>query len=239
MNKTSFTLKIIVQTGLHIGSGNDKVQIGGVDSEVIKDPITKLPYIPGSSLKGKIRCLLETESKIFTSDELKQHNNAGELNDELNKYFGINVQFKKKMDKENEERKNRNEEPIEYETPTRIIFRDLHLSEGYSVDNKVINYKKEFLEGKLTTEFKSEISIDRKKGTVTSAGPRTIERVPPQVVFEGNVIIRYEDDNELKQIKNVLKEGLELLKNDYLGGSGSRGYGAVLYEVEPPEFLNQ
>ncbi|MEJ5350987.1 MAG: type III-A CRISPR-associated RAMP protein Csm3 [Melioribacteraceae bacterium] len=238
MNKTSFRLKIIVQTGLHIGSGNDKVQIGGVDSEVIKDPITKLPYIPGSSLKGKIRCLLETESKIITSDELKQKNNAGELNDKLNKYFGINVQFKKKMDIENEERKNRNEEPIEYETPTRIIFRDLHLSEGYSVDNKVINYKKEFLEGKLTTEFKSEISIDRKKGTVTPAGPRTIERVPPQVVFEGDILIRYENNNELKDIKNVLKEGLELLKNDYLGGSGSRGYGAVTYEVEPKDFLN-
>lgn len=238
MNKTSFRLKIIVKTGLHIGSGNDKVQIGGVDSEVIKDPINKLPYIPGSSLKGKIRCLLETESEEFTKLELIKANNDGELNNTLNKYFGINNRFKKKMDDENEERKKKNEEPIDYETPTRIIFRDLHLSENFTLNDKTINYRKEFLEGKLTTEFKSEISIDRKKGTVTSAGPRTIERVPPQVVFEGDILIRYENDDELKEIKKILKEGLDLLKNDYLGGSGSRGYGAVDYQTSPEVFLD-
>ncbi len=238
MKKTSFCLKIIVQTGLHIGSGNDKVQIGGVDSEVIKDPIRKLPYIPGSSIKGKIRCLLETESEDFTKKDLIEANNAGELNDTLNKYFGINNRFKKKMDDVNKEREKQKQEPIDYETPTRIIFRDLHLSEKYTDEGKEINYKKEFLEGRLTTEFKSEISIDRKKGTVTSAGPRTIERVPPQVVFEGNVLLRYYDDNELKEIKKVLKDGLDLLKNDYLGGSGSRGYGSVTYEVEPQDFFN-
>lgn len=237
MNKAKFKLKIIVVTGLHIGSGNDKVQIGGVDSEVIKDPITKLPYIPGSSLKGKIRCLLETESENFTNDKLQKENNAGELNDSLNKYFGINVPFKKKMDAINEEKKKKKEEPIDYETPTRIIFRDLQLSESFKLNGKEINYRKEFLEGKLLTEFKSEISIDRRKGTVTSAGPRTIERVPPQVVFEGDILIRYYDDNELKEIKKVLKEGLALLKNDYLGGSGSRGYGAVDYEYEPKDFF--
>lgn len=238
MNKTSFRLKIIVQTGLHIGSGNDKVQIGGVDSEVIKDPINKLPYIPGSSLKGKIRCLLETESEDFTKPELKDANNAGELNDTLNKCFGINVPYKKKMDQINKEREEKKESKIEYETPTRIIFRDLHLSENYNLDGKIINYRKEFSEGKLTTEFKSEISIDRKKGTVTAAGPRTIERVPPQVVFEGDILIRFENDEELKQIKKILKDGLDLLKNDYLGGSGSRGYGAVDYQTSPQDFLN-
>lgn len=46
-------------TGLHIGAGNDEVHIGGVDSEVVRDPLTSLPYIPGSSLKGKMRSLLE------------------------------------------------------------------------------------------------------------------------------------------------------------------------------------
>lgn len=238
INKTSFRLKIIIQTGLHIGSGDDKVQIGGVDSAVIKDPITKLPYIPGSSLKGKIRCLLETESPNFTNDELVKNNNAGELNDQLNKYFGANNAFKKKKDEINKERENKNEQTIEYEQPTRLIFRDLTLSENYKVNGENRNFKKEFREGKITTEFKSEISIDRKKGTVSAAGPRTIERVPPQVVFEGDILIRYYDDNELQKIKEVLKEGLDLLKNDYLGGSGSRGYGAVDYEIEPKGFLD-
>lgn len=45
-------------TGLHIGAGNDEVHIGGIDSAVVKDAYGN-PYIPGSSLKGKIRSLLE------------------------------------------------------------------------------------------------------------------------------------------------------------------------------------
>lgn len=45
-------------TGLHIGSGDEEVHIGGIDNPVIKDP-DGFPYIPGSSLKGKMRSLLE------------------------------------------------------------------------------------------------------------------------------------------------------------------------------------
>lgn len=218
INKTKLHLQLIVQTGLHIGSGDDKVQIGGVDSGIVKDPISKLPYIPGSSLKGKIRCLLETEGNYPD----------GECDENINKFFGVNVPYKKKMDAENEQRKKRNEDAIDYETPTRLIFRDLTLSENYNFSGEKKNFKKDFLEGKITTEFKSEISIDRKKGTVTAAGPRTIERVPPQIVFEGDILIRYYDDNELLEIQKVLEEGLKFLQSDYLGGSGSRGYGAVI-----------
>ena len=51
--------KIKVLTGLHIGGSKDKFEIGGVDNPVIRDTFTKYPYIPGSSLKGKMRMLLE------------------------------------------------------------------------------------------------------------------------------------------------------------------------------------
>ncbi|GIV43254.1 MAG: hypothetical protein KatS3mg035_0377 [Bacteroidia bacterium] len=51
--------KIECLTGLHIGASNEKMEIGGVDSPVIRHPHTKYPYIPGSSLKGKLRSLLE------------------------------------------------------------------------------------------------------------------------------------------------------------------------------------
>ncbi|MGI6450487.1 MAG: type III-A CRISPR-associated RAMP protein Csm3 [Desulfitobacteriia bacterium] len=50
--------KLHVLTGMHIGSSNTFSAIGAVDSIVIKDPVTKLPIIPGSSLKGKLRTLL-------------------------------------------------------------------------------------------------------------------------------------------------------------------------------------
>src|SRR5438876_8657663 len=53
-------------TGLHIGSGNSEMHIGGTDNPVIKHPLTLQPYIPGSSLKGKIRSLLEWELGVVT-----------------------------------------------------------------------------------------------------------------------------------------------------------------------------
>ncbi|ACY49691.1 type III-A CRISPR-associated RAMP protein Csm3 [Rhodothermus marinus] len=45
-------------TGLHIGGSKEKFEIGGVDQPVIRDPATNYPYVPGSSLKGKMRALL-------------------------------------------------------------------------------------------------------------------------------------------------------------------------------------
>lgn len=197
MKKKKKNLKLTVETGLHIGMGNDAVQIGGVDSEVIKDPITKLPYIPGSSLKGKIRCLLETEGGT-------NGNGYGEDDKSLNNIFGP---------------KNQN---IKTDAPTRLIFRDLSLSESS---------KNLYTEGEISNESKTEISIDRKTGTASKAGPRTIERVPPSISFEGSILIRYLDDKDLSETERIINEGIALLNNDYLGGSGSRGYGAVKIEL--------
>lgn len=58
MQIKEFKGKIKLVTGLHIGAGNEAVHIGGIDNEVVKDSDGN-PYIPGSSLKGKIRSLLE------------------------------------------------------------------------------------------------------------------------------------------------------------------------------------
>jgi CRISPR-associated protein Csm3 len=196
MKKEIKKIEIEILTGLHIGAGNDAVQIGGVDSSVIKDPISTLPYIPGSSLKGKFRCLLETEGGYSEKD------------DTINDYFGPTSDYlKSKKDDKGYNQK-----------PTRLIFRDLYLSD---------NDKKKFRDGEIVTEFKTEIVIDRSKGTAKDGGLRSIERVPPSVKFNGEILIRYLNDDELKKITMVLEEGIKLLNNDYLGGSGSRGYGAV------------
>ena len=152
INKKVFNVEMVLLTGLHIGSGNDKLQIGGVDSAVIKDPVSKLPYIPGSSLKGKIRCLLETESGF----------QKGEIDEQLNKIFGFNNEFIKINDKKPEIEKIK-------ESPTRILFRDLFLDD---------DSKRKFQKGEFTTEFKTEIVIDRNKGKAKDGGLRTIERVP-------------------------------------------------------------
>src|SRR5689334_12394819 len=50
---------IRLKTGLHIGGAASTLSIGGVDNQVIRDSLTGRPYIPGSSLRGKMRSLSE------------------------------------------------------------------------------------------------------------------------------------------------------------------------------------
>lgn len=97
---------IEVITGLHIGGGNEAIEIGGLDNQVIKDPKTKKPYIPGSSIKGKMRFLSEwSEGKVDPRDG-KVHN-CGNCN--VCRVFGS-------MAKTEESR-----------GPTRLIVRDANL----------------------------------------------------------------------------------------------------------------
>lgn len=59
LKKILLDYKITLVTGLHIGGTNSAIGIGGPDSFVIRNPVSGLPYIPGSSLKGKMRALIE------------------------------------------------------------------------------------------------------------------------------------------------------------------------------------
>ncbi|MBD3795818.1 MAG: type III-A CRISPR-associated RAMP protein Csm3, partial [Epsilonproteobacteria bacterium] len=82
-------------------------------------------------------------------------------------------------------------------------------------------------EGLKVSEAKYENVIDRKKGTAEH--PRQIERVPAGVKFEYNFRLKIFDNDDEKALKDMVKKGLELIENDYLGGSGSRGYGRVSF----------
>src|SRR5215207_443031 len=57
------------ETGLHIGAGKGSLEIGGADNPVVKDAFGR-PYIPGSSLRGKLRSLLEHSSGLAIPSEL-------------------------------------------------------------------------------------------------------------------------------------------------------------------------
>lgn len=59
IKKIIYTGTITLKTGLHIGGTNAALNIGGPDKFVVRNPITNAPYIPGSSLKGKMRALIE------------------------------------------------------------------------------------------------------------------------------------------------------------------------------------
>ena len=75
---------IYLESGLHIGGSSAFAAIGATDSPVIKDPISNLPIIPGSSLKGKIRALLyRTSHNQNTSSDL------GKDSDEISRLLAM------------------------------------------------------------------------------------------------------------------------------------------------------
>ena len=198
--------KIVVKTGLHIGAGNDKVEIGGMDNPVIRNPLTREPYIPGSSLKGKMRSLLEWKlGKVLDSGG--KPCSCGRADCKICRVFG-SANNPKNVDKE--------------KGPTRIIVRDAVLTEAWAG---------KFRAGDPLVEEKSENSLNR---ITAEANPRPIERVVPGVEFDFEIAYRVIDtgDNgslDEKYFKEVVLEGLKLLQDDYLGGGGTRGNGQIAF----------
>jgi len=133
-----FKGKLECLTGLHIGYSKEKFEIGGVDSYVIRDPNTNLPYIPGSSLKGKMRSLLSFELGKADEDPPKIFDKTCPLQ----RIFGI---------------------PAELSNgPTRLIVRDSYPDETTIEMWKNLNSELQY------TEFKPENKIDRISSAATA-----------------------------------------------------------------------
>lgn len=213
---------IELESGLHIGSGNLEMHIGGTDSPVVKHPHTREPYIPGSSLKGKIRALLELASGLVpvayglnnkggglvttdVLDKVKDDPNQRRLAEEILKVFGSSGA-------EDDEKGDIG--------PTRVSFADCHLDRDWlkkAQDNQW-----------LLTEEKSENRIDRVRGVAEH--PRFIERVPAGARFRFKVTFKVLRDGEDALFDGVLLRGMRLLEHDALGASGSRGYGRIRFD---------
>jgi CRISPR-associated protein Csm3 len=210
--------KIYIKTGLHIGAGNDEIKIGGIDNPVVKNPLTNEPYIPGSSLKGKIRSLIEWQYDLSNNGEpVDVQNNNSKIAKKVVKLFGNGKTI----------RDNTLAKEI---GPTRVSFADCYLEE---------ENKEKLLEKNALTEEKIEVKIDRLSGTVGRGGPRHMERVPAGAIFNFSItLLEFEEDKDLEAI---LALGMKLLELTNLGGSGSRGYGKIEFEIEEglsEKFLN-
>mgnify|MGYP001025382018 CR=1 FL=1 len=206
--------KIVLKTGLHIGSGNMEMHIGGTDSPVIKHPHTLEPYIPGSSLKGKVRSLLELESGLVPyakeSGGLVTVKVWKSVSDDLKKKAEAILKIFGSSGAESEE--------SEELGPTRVSFADCYLNK---------EWKKKAQENRWQlTEIKAENVINRIKGTAEH--PRSIERVPEGTEFDFLVTFKILDNDD-EDLFNYFMYGLKLLELDTLGGSGSRGYGRIKF----------
>lgn len=208
------TGEIELVTGLHIGSGNNEMHIGGTDNPVIKHPRTLEPYIPGSSIKGKMRSLLEWKLGIvgitggsplgFKHIKDIPEQDQRRAKDILRMFGGA------------PEGAGINSAIVEEIGPTRLAFWDCALTRETVKEMNRRNL--------LLTETKTENMIDRIRGVAEH--PRNTERVPAGVRFEFALTIRVHDDEDLMY---VVCDGLKLLELTGLGGSGSRGYGKIQF----------
>lgn len=203
-------------TGLRIGGRPTGIEIGGIDNIVIRNPLSNEPYVPGSSLRGKMRSLYErfTGADLnYPIDAVRIHSCSREVAVSAKRYpdclvcriFGLPAEG------------GRGENPVVAEHPTPLVVRDVPLAGESRKRLQAENY----------SEVKWEASIDR----ITSAAvPRQMERVPGGAKFGPFELVQnvYLQRNveDLAEIFTALR----LVEDDYLGGLGSRGSGKVTFD---------
>jgi len=232
---------ILLKTGLHIGGSKESLQIGGVDLPVIRDSGSSLPYIPGSSFKGKLRSILERFGKRTVNDKeetLSFNRNIGTRRDNIFIHCCDDSRQAIKCDVcrvfgssggEGDDRRSRGDN-----MPAILFVRDALLKEDIISEANVL------------AEVKIENGVDR---ISAAANPRRVERVLPGARFEfemvydveatsftGKPVLNFQKSLIERDMDNLLTS-LEILEAEALGGYGSRGYGKVEFKFK--EFIGK
>jgi CRISPR-associated protein Csm3 len=202
-------------SGLRIGGSKDTIEIGGIDNPITRNPLDRFPYIPGSSLKGKMRSLLEweIEGKLGAAGNVHQFKDCNKDNTcPICRMFGVT------------------DDEVTF-GPGRAIFRDGWLTNASKTNLIELQRTK----GLLFVEEKAETAIDRLKGKAKHGSLRHYERVPSGTEFDFRIDYRVFDINDNGTTDNDnfqwLLQGLWLLEQDALGSSGSRGYGQIQFGI--------
>ncbi len=206
LGRVVLTGQVLAVTGLHIGTSKETLEIGGLDMPVVRNPVDRAPYIPGSSLKGKMRSLWEKVTGARQNKQIgKSEQEAKQVwihlcddpSCKVCTIYGTTGDVMK-------------------DAPTRLTVRDIPLKKD-SLPETVVDY----------TEVKWEAAIDR---VTSAASPRQMERVPAGAVFAPlEIVFSIYSEADVKRFAHVLT-GLQLVEDDFLGGQGSRGTGKVRFE---------
>jgi CRISPR-associated protein Csm3 len=212
--------EIHCESGLHIGAGKGSLEIGGADNPVVKDSHGR-PYGPGSTLRGRVRALLEQATGMAVPSELVflskrkgqevRIHQSDRPDDEICILFGRSPGRMEKV--------GGGELDSNYATPARLSVFDAPL-----VTESITPQMRETLDDELT-EVKSENAIDR---ITSQANPRTLERVPAGARFRIRMVVDVLCPEDAA-LPGLLVQGLRLLEDDTLGGGGSRGSGRVRF----------
>ncbi len=217
------TGRITLLSGLHIGAGDTEMHIGGTDNTVVRHPHTRLPYIPGSSLKGKVRALLEMRSGCMAGTEGRALRFT-----HLEKFHGRQLEEARKICALFGTSGADGEDARAF-GPTRVSFADCSLTPEWEAKARDV----------ALTEIKAETAIDRISGTALGKSLRQTERVVAGVAFAFFIAIKEMEGDEDKDLTGLLLEGLKMLELDALGGSGSRGYGRIAFAFDDATIQQQ
>lgn len=216
LGNVHFSGTITCETGLHIGDSDDSIKIGGIDKFVIKDPITNEPYIPGSSLKGKQRAMLERslglipnrESDNVWRYEVDDINDA--ITDRICRIFGSSSTSKSKMN-----------------FPSRLIVRDCFVNGRYKYEKKSENVI-DRISGQAVPRTNERVAKDTKFNIDMDYNVEVIVNGDNTILLGNNTTSNYWDI-VIEDLHTIL-DTFSLIEMTYLGGNGSRGYGKVFFE---------
>ncbi len=257
LGKFRLTSTLLAETGLHIGGGGENLDIGGLDKPVIRDPLTQYPYLPGSSLKGKLRAILErllnkplnrpggSGTFRYESDDLEDGFTEvggqfipyqGARTCPISRLFGSTGGSKLWMRTDIAKK----EELVEKNSLTRTIngIECTQINRGRNAPARLIvrdchllpdsaDQLKRVDTGLYMTEWKFENGIDR---VTAAANPRQLERVPAGAKFQFELVYTVEDSQQAIEDLQNIAIALAILEDDALGGHGSRGYGKIKFE---------
>lgn len=255
LGKLRLTSTLVVETGLHIGGGGETLDIGGLDKSVIRDPITQQPYLPGSSIKGKLRSTLErllnkplnraggSGTYRYESDDLEDGYTEiangqfvafqGAATCPLSRVFGSTGGSKCYLKPDvvaRAELDNRGSATInnqEYiKTKGRNAPARLMVRDAHLLSTSAEQLEK-IDTGLYMAEWKFENGLDR---VTAAANPRQLERVPAGAKFHFEMVYTVENEAQAVEDLKNLAIALAILEDDALGGHGSRGYGKVRFE---------
>lgn len=253
--KLHFQSILLVETGLHIGGGGESLNIGGLDKPVIREPITQHPYLPGSSIKGKLRSILERllnkplnrkgsrDTYRYESDDLvdgvteidgQYIKFKGARSCEVCRVFGstgVKCWIEKAVAQQEGMFDDKSEKKqIDGKEYVKVTGRNaparLIVRDCHLIEESVEKLKK-IDTGLYMTEWKFENGLDR---VTAAANPRQIERVPAGSLFNFELVYTVENADQVQEdIKNIAL-AIAILEDDALGGHGSRGYGKIEFQ---------
>ncbi|MBC6431351.1 type III-A CRISPR-associated RAMP protein Csm3 [Nostoc sp. HG1] len=258
LGKLTLTCQLTAKTGLHIGGGGENLDIGGLDKPVIRDPLTKYPYLPGSSIKGKLRATLERLLKKplnraggsgtwrYESDDLVDGFTEVEAGQfityegaktcQVSRLFGSTGGSSFWMPIETAT----NEKLFLQNNPTRIIASQncVKINRGRNAPSRLIIRdchlsieSADKLKKVDTGLYMTEWKFENGIDRVTAAAnPRQLERVPAGSKFDFELVYTVENPEQAVEDLQNIAIALAFLEDDALGGHGSRGYGKVKFE---------